>query len=354
MNRFLLILSTIFLLVLIHNSSAEPGYKGAFYFDAPDFSLSGRIITRDSVLAANKILRMDVYNADKSEKEENYYHDGFLDSTKSFIIKGKNRKLLSANYLFYDIRGNLVREILKFSKQKKSFESVYKYDDSGRIVLAVVHRKGYMNYDSIAYDTKGQVIRYLSFFKDSYVTDTMNNVYIHSLAKNNYVPVDSAVSFDIKYYTLDFNNEVLKVQTKDYQDTLIYERTDYLNFKKKYYRNSVLKQVFLYEKGYLIYDKIQMIAYCDVKSGTLTDKDFGGNLYFDRLYIYDANNWLIMEYEIRYLVHRDITVYENNHFGYPLVVYDLKKLDKCYYSYLVDWQIRNESSKKKVEKPVCR
>lgn len=159
----------------------------------------------------------------------------------------------------FNEKGQLTYEQTKTSKGKQYSEGKYAYNKDGQLTLAITGNSKQQYYDSIAYNNEGRIICYYSYSKVRVNRKYRKTVYYdarYSKTENgNFILVDTNSLWKSATFTLDVNNKLLKIKSKDYIDSLSIERdTNNLLHVKHWHKYDCIESIY---KDDLIIEEIK-------------------------------------------------------------------------------------------------
>ena len=257
--------------------------------------------------------------------------ENLLGFTKSElqIIKEKGIKNIEVvsidtkEIYYFDKLGQLTaEEIISTNKKKHVLKrTIYKYNDTGLLILKHIISQNFMEYyDSLAYDKNGKISYYYSYNKNLYgkkkfqIKDVVFDLHVVSSTPDFNILADNSDSNSISTFILNNTNQVIRgttpyqidsvsfefISNKEYYKKIWFKGPLDTNFKvgqEKYFKNNLIQIETLYQKGF------KMAVY---------------KMFF----IYDQNNHLIKtEYDNKY---REKSFYTYNDFGLVMERIDLE------------------------------
>lgn len=192
----------------------------------------------------------------------------------------------------FNENGQLVLEehLGKVKKKENIYQTrIYKYNKNNQLV---VKHSNYMsqeiNYDSLHYDAKGLIDYYYN--EDIYVGENKdtskhkNIYYLDTLSTGVRILSDTSNKI---MYTLNSENEVIKIQSPDRIDSILIRNIDDINYIEEYwYYDSKIKD---YKLGLEAVYKNKLIQQMKIYECMARDR------YSEYFYAYDTQNFLVSE-----------------------------------------------------------
>jgi|GEM_PF-3715927 len=203
---------------------------------------------------------------------------------------------------YFNEEGTLTHSEIAYKKKKKEIISTrtsYHYDNYGHLLSCYSKGMEMITYDSLTYDHIGRITSLYSTqkyiigkkeFQETYVTQDLQ---LLSSSEKNRVLVDRLDTNNITQYTLDNNNEIVRVESEKSIDSVSVEYRSSSNHIKKYWYKDILQVVWrlgaerIYKDSLRIEEKNWRMDYVP---GEAYDHEVTKNKFF-----YDDQRRLVME-----------------------------------------------------------
>lgn len=190
------------------------------------------------------------------------------------------------NTLYYDSKGNLIREIRRNPKGEISDSILYKYDSNGNNIESAMWRKGsFDSYEVYQYDENCNLISDIAYTYDSslwfhytYTYDSNNNILTFT---------DVSHSGETESYERDSTGNILKHTLTDKEGNILFVKTSEIHVDK---RGNITLVIWYNETGQIVGRDI----YIYKKNVLMESKKYEGE-NLKSMSVYDKHGNIILE-----------------------------------------------------------
>lgn len=197
-----------------------------------------------------------------------------------------------------------------------TYEGKYRYNQAGQLTSYIYGNDKNRTYDSITYNEQGRIVAYSSYVLSKVKRKFKKHIYYDAkflkTENNNFVLIDNSPLFDLRTFTLDSNNQLIKTKgismNSPFMDSLSFETDSIGLYHIKHWGVRTLNSESIYKNGLLISEGSGSFIYnYDKENRLLSIIPLG----YNTVTIYQPRVFFI--YNSEGLVKEKITVYARNY-----------------------------------------